>query len=426
MAFSFLLSQPGRRLALIPFLIILAGAAFPVFPGPADNAGTDRITAVSISGLKRTRPHVAEKPLLRFIGQEAAAVEPDHVKAIIIDTGILEPVSVEIRDDVKGRGKTLAVEVREKWAIFPIPVFFIGSGEMFAGAAFYDANAFGLNHKMAAAGMYQANGWIGTLLYAVSPGGVRGFGWNASFLYAQAERRNSSQKDETLRRFNTRAISAGAALQYQFSETLSGFFRLSYMNTMLMDTDEPVLPPSSGIQLIRMEPVFSVRNSRWDGYLLSEESASLGYHFARDIAGPSFHSLSFRGVYEKSIIPGFRAVIRNGLLYKPDAPVLLESGPGEAEVQILPRSFSARHYAGLSLGLEKYLFRFSFGTISLLGSWQMDYSEGPLLANQFDYGVNGALFFYMSKLAIPAVGFGAAYNIDKNYFQFSFSIGMSL
>jgi hypothetical protein len=56
----------------------------------------------------------------------------------------------------------------------------------------------------------------------------------------------------------------------------------------------------------------------------------------------------------------------------------------------------------------------------------MVYSNGSILGDQFDYGVSGAVFFYMSKLAIPALGIGATYNIPANYAQFSFSMGMSM
>ncbi|GHV93756.1 hypothetical protein AGMMS50293_00760 [Spirochaetia bacterium] len=413
-----------RWVVLILFILIIGVPAF----SQSANGESGVITSISISGLKRTKLHVAENPLRRFVGQEAASLDTDQVRAVVLDTGILEPLLVEIRDaaaETAGE-KILFIEVREKWAIFPVPVFFIGSGSMLAGAAFYDANAFGLNQKMAVAGMYQTGGWIATALYMVPPDSAGSFGWIANVLYIESERRDGNQKNETLRRFNTRSVSAGGILQYRFTETLTGAFRLSYMNVQLRDTAAPLLAPPEGAQVISMAPEFSARRSSWDGYLLSEESASIGYTFVQGFPSPSVHSLSLRGVYEKSILPGFRTNFRFGLLYKNEAPLLFESGPHEAAVNILPSSFSARHYAGLSLGLEKYLFRFSFGTVSALGSWQMAWSNGPLLGDSFDYGVMGSLFFYMSRLAIPAMGFGLAYNIPAEYFQFSFSIGMSL
>jgi hypothetical protein len=414
------------RLSSALFIALLAAPALfvPVHLFPQTPEGL--ITSLSITGLKRTRVTAAEKPLRRFVGGEAAALDINEVKAAVLDTGILEPLSVEIIEDMPGRGNVLAVEVREKWSIFPIPVFFIGSGGMMAGGAFYDANAFGINDKMAAAGMYQSNGWMTTLMYIHSPGGNRAAGWNASFFFSREDREDGNQRDETIRRFSADSLAAAAGLSYQFTPFAGGSFRLAYTNRMLRKNDEPLLAPSSGAQVLGMGPEFSIRESSWDGYLLSERSAAFSYRYSQGLNSPSFHSLSFRGIFEKSLLPGFRTSIRSGLLWEPLVPVLFESSPGAAEVNILPLSFSARHYAGLSLGLEKHLFNMSFGAFSVLASWQMVYSNGSILGDQFDYGVSGAFFFYMSKLAIPALGMGAAYNIPAGYAQFSFSLGMSL
>jgi hypothetical protein len=274
--------------------------------------------------------------------------------------------------------------------------------------------------------MYQTGGWLARTLSVAPPGGPGRFGWTSSVFFSEGERRHSGARDETLRRFNTRFITASLSPQYQISSALNAAFRVSYTNTMLLDAGSPVNAPDSGMQFVQTGPELSIRKTRWDGYLLSEESAALKYHLIQDIASPLWHSLSFQGVYEKSLIPGFRLNIRGGGLFRPGVPVLLESGPGDAGVNILPGSFSARHYAGLSLGLEKYLYRFSFGTVSLLGAWQMVYSSGPMPGDRFDYGVTGSLRFYMSRLAIPAVGLGVAYNIPADYVQFAFSIGMTL
>jgi hypothetical protein len=421
---------PGREKIFLPSLVLSAVLfAAPALLAPVhvfSQSPQGLITSLSITGLKRTRVSAAEKPLKRFIGEEAAALDMNEVKAAVLDTGILEPLSVEIIEDMPGGRNILAVEVREKWSIFPIPVFFIGSGSMAAGGAFYDANAFGVNDKMAAAGMYQSNGWMATLMYIHSPGGDRAAGWNASFFFAREDREDGNQRDKTIRRFSIDSFAAGGGLRYQFTSFAEGSFRLGYTNRMLRENGHSLLAPSSGAQVLEMGPEFSIRKTVWDGYLLSEKSASLRYLYSQGIGAPSFHSLSFRGIFEQTILPGFRTSIRSGLLWNPLVPVLFESSPGAAEVNILPRSFSARHYAGLSLGLEKYLFKISAGTFSALASWQMVYSHGSIMENQFDYGVSGAVFFYMSKLAIPAVGIGVAYNIPAGYAQFSFSMGMSL
>jgi hypothetical protein len=436
---------------IMMFLILsLSGPIFAQAPAAGDSgrttaAGDDtsaetsgRVTAVSVSGLKRTRPSVAEQALQKFIGREAADLDLNEVKAVLLDTGIMDPISVEITDAEAGvsedggqdplsnsPGKLIKAEVREKWSIFPVPIFFFGSGGMSAGAAFFDANAFGLNHKAAVAGMYRSPGWMIMGMYNTTPQKGKP-GWSFAVFFSRDERRNGDQQDKTLREFNVDSLNGSAAAIFRFTDTLGGSLRLGYNNRMLQDRTDPILPPESGGQILRLGPELSARRSSWDGYLLSEESASFSYAYMQGLDSPSYNSLQFRGTWQKSIVPGFRTDIRTGLLYEPEVPVLFESSPERAAVGILPKSFSAQHYAGLSLGLERYLYKFSFGTLSLLASWQMVYSYGSILENEFDYGIASSISLYLSKLAIPAVGVGVAYNIDKNYFQFSFSMGMSL
>jgi hypothetical protein len=138
-----------------------------------------------------------------------------------------------------------------------------------------------------------------------------------------------------------------------------------------------------------------------------------------------FHSIQFQGIWEKSLVPGFRLNMRTGIVFEPDVPILFESSPFAAQVAILPRDFSARNYAGISAGLEKYLFQFSAGTISISAAYQLVYSQGSILGNSLDHGVTGILSFYLSRLAIPAVGAGFAYNVKEHFLQGSFSMGMS-
>jgi hypothetical protein len=126
-----------------------------------------------------------------------------------------------------------------------------------------------------------------------------------------------------------------------------------------------------------------------------------------------------------SILPGFKFLSHGGLHYNPEAPAFFESSASSVRIGILPSSFSARNFAGASAGLEKYIWKFSYGTLSVFANYQVVYSRGPLLGDQFDHGVVGGINFYLSRLAIPAVGLGLAYNAAANEFQGSFSIGMS-
>jgi hypothetical protein len=418
-------AMAALKRVLSPYILLFLFLSGGNFLAAQTSGESGAITAISLSGLKRTRPFAAERPLKRFLGRDGASLDLDDVRAVVLDTGILEPLTVAVEDNPDGPGKVLRIEVREKWALFPLPLVLISAGEMSFGGFFIDTNAFGMNDKAFLGGMYQSNGWMLTGAYIHSPAREHFPGWNIAGSFAREERHDTDQNGKDLRIFSLDSIGASAGLNYPFTEILTGSLRFSYNKKSLRAQDHPLNAPDKGSQSVDISPEFGIRKSSYDGYFLSQESLSLTYTFTAGIDSPSFHALRGRGIYEKSLIPGFRLIFRAGGVYAPQAPVLYETGPSAGESNILPRSFSARHYGGASLGLEKYLFKMSAGTLSAQASYQGVYSRGDLLGDRFDHGAAGAVVFYLSKLAIPAIGLGAAYNVSANYFQGSFSMGMS-
>lgn len=380
------------------------------------------ITSIAIMGLGRTRFSTAERPLRRFIGIEAREVDSYEVMAAIIATGILEPVSVEVQ------GEVLAVEVRERWSIFPVPIVMGGTGGFSGGLAFFDANAFGLNDQFFLAGFYLPNAWMASLGYIRSSRGGRTPGWSGMAIYARGERHDRDQTSEVLRRFEFDTIALHTGLHFPLledSDLLSASTLFSFNDNRLRNHANALYGPDSNLRLFGIGKEFSIRRNSWDGFFLSQEGASIRYSFYTSFGGVNFQSVRLQGAWERSLIPGFRLNLRTGAIFKPGAPVFSESSPGVSQVAILPREFSARNYAGLSAGLEKSIFRFAAGTLSFSAAYQVVHSHGSILGASFDHGCFGMISFYLHRLAIPALGLGVAYNVSRNYLQGFFSFGMS-
>ena len=410
------------RLPLFVLGIFLLSNASFLMAQSENDAETSRIASIYITGLGRTRPSTAERPLRRFIGLEAAEIDTNEVMAAVMATGILEPLSVEIEGDV------LAVAVQERWSIFPIPMVIGGSGGMAGGIAFFDANAFGLNDQFFVAGFYHADGWVATIGYIRSSRGGHAPGWNAMAAFARGERHDRDQTSDVLRRFELDTISFNAGLRFPLiadSDLLSISALSSFSDNRLRNRANAEERPDSSLRMFGGGSDFSVRRNNWDGYFLSQEAASIRYFFHTDFNGVYFHSVRFQGTWERSLIPGFRFNLRTGIIFQPEAPVFFESSPGVAQVAILPRDFSARNYAGISAGLEKRIFRFNAGTLSLAAAYQVVHSHGSILGDSVDHGYVGMLFFYLNRLAIPALGLGVSHNVKRNYLQGFFSFGMS-
>ena len=393
----------------------------------AHNNGIEhRITGISVSGLKRTKLRVIERPLQKFIGTDERDININDVYAIIEDTGILEPVSIEITDNQEEAGKTLAITVREKWSIIPSPYFGFDSDNWVVGGAVFDSNAFGLRDAMLVMGTYGKNSWSAMFMYISTPNTVGDFGFSVgAHVLSQNTEHTEQTGKEVLRRFNTRTISPSFALMYSLTELLTPRIGISYRNSVLRDTEDPVNAPDDGMQAIIITPGIGMRHTSWDGYLLGVKSATLRYHYSIVFGGNNVQSLSLDSVFNHSIVPGFRFTAKSGLQFTffADEPYF-ESSPVSA-VNILASTYSAAHYAGLSLGLEKYLFRFKYGTFALAAAYQNVFSRGNLLGNQFDHGPATTLKMYFSRIAVPGIEIGIAYNAARDKYRFAFNMSGS-
>jgi hypothetical protein len=158
---------------------------------------------------------------------------------------------------------------------------------------------------------------------------------------------------------------------------------------------------------------------------LNVKQASLKYEYTVIIDGDDIHSVSANAAFNHSFIPGFRFIAKSGMVFSTySASPFFESPPTAAAVNILSASYSAARIAGVSAGLEKSLFKFSLGTVSISAAYQAVYSDSDVLSHQFDHGPVAMLQMYFSRLAMPGMGQGAAYNVDKNVWQFAFNMWM--
>ena len=391
------------------------------------------ITSIEVIGLKRTKPHIAKLPLEKFLNRKVSALDLNDVQAAVRDTGILEPIGVEIVDSANGNfshESTLRVTVHEKWTIFPIPLVVAGSGGSTVGFFLYDSNAFGIRDMTALGGMYGTSGATAIAMYQHTPDRKGLPGWNTFFMYGRREEKDMDKEEEIHRRYSVDQLRVSLGLQYPINNLLSSSMSVSFSNISLREDADDLHPPGQGIQFLGISPGLSLRSSSWDGFLLSQKSLSLGSNLNRSFGGLYWHETYARAVFEQPIIPGFRLVLRSGALWKAEADnetdPLLEDGPQRAQVDILPRNFSARNYAGFSGGFEKYLVKFNWGTLSVFGVWQCVFSHGLISGDQFDNGPSGGIRLYLSRLALPALGAGLAYNMNSGLYQFTFNMGMEL
>jgi hypothetical protein len=352
-----------------------------------------------------------------------ANLDLNEVEAAIRDTGILEPVSIELVPGPEG-ALILRVTVEEKWSIFPMPLVMAGSGGTSFGLFVADTNAFGLRDQAVLGGIYGSAGWMAMAMYNLTPDRQGPPGFTGIFMYNRGERKDRDRDEKIHRRYTREVIQGSLRGYYSLYHGLTASASLSFRSVSLPDPAGALNAPPEGARHLGLGPGLELRYTRWDGYLLSQQSLSLTYTWQLALRGSSFHQAELSGIYQRPILPGFLLSFKTGAAWNSGEDPLFEEDPHKAQVDILPRDFSARRYAGFSLGLEKYLFKARHGTLSALASWQGVFSQGPIGGNEFDHGPSGGIRFYLSRLAIPALGAGLAYNVSSGVYQFSFSLGM--
>jgi hypothetical protein len=246
-------------------------------------------------------------------------------------------------------------------------------------------------------------------------------------MFLSQDKENKDQTNEQiLRRFNSVSINPSVGLSYKLTELITPGISVSYRNIILRDTESPINAPKEGIQAFGISPGIGIAHSTWDGYFLNGNNLSLKYNYTIVAGGDDVHSASLNAAASHSLVPGFRVTAKSGIIFATSsASPFFESSGMSAAVNILPQTYSAVDFAGISLGLEKYLFQFRFGTVSVSAAYQAVYSYGELLHRQFDHGPAAMVQMYFSRVAIPGMGLGAAYNADKNVWQYAFNIGMA-
>ncbi|MDR0511898.1 MAG: hypothetical protein LBG93_02190 [Treponema sp.] len=408
----------------ISFLAALNGSEEDtIFEEPAFVSDRIYITGISITGLMRTRLSAAERALRRFIGMEVNSLNPDDVAAAIESTIILRPLSVEIQ------GQVLAVEVYERWSIFPIPIITGDAGGIGGGASFFDANAFGLIDQMYVTAIFNAEGWTVTAGYFFSRRAAHLPSIANAASFSMRERHDRDQNNYILRRFNVNAVSFHSTINFPLiaNSDLLYFSALFSFNDRRSNNLAYILPEEpSSLYMFGAGGELSLHKNTWDGYFISQRALSVRYVIYTNFSNNFFETVQIRAAWEQPIIPGFRANLRMGLFFAPQAPVLFESLPVAAQIVILPKNFSAQNYASVSASLEKSLFRFRLGTLSVSLGYQLAHSRGTALPDfSFDHGYMGMLSFYITRLRAPVLSMGVSHNVRSDFLQTFISFAIS-
>ena len=403
-------------LASILLLASAAGAAETDLP----------IGSISVTGLRRTKERTVTQLLERYLGTPASSLDESEVSAILIGTGIFENVRAAAVPSGDGKTARLEVAVDEKWSILPIPVFAVTGNGLTAGAAFMDANAFGLNDKLMSIALLLPSGWMTSIAYMDEKARQQSRSSSYSASVSRKEQSDEDAEERTLRRYGSTAINLGYETSFSLFRETNASFALSFRERSVSEFDKTVIAEPDPARVLAARFGLSAKKTEWNGVFLSESFIDAGTSYSFALKGDPYYSLDARAALEKPVGSIFRLRAQGSGVFAPDSPPVFGLSPTMLGISVLPSNFSARSAASVALGAEARLIKFRFGLLSGLASYEADVAEGDLIGTVFAHGPSGGLRLYVAKVAFPAMSLVVSYNVETSLFKAGFGIGMRM
>lgn len=380
-----------------------------------------KVSEVRFEGLKKTKESYVQKLLEKYTGMEEENVDIKEIETLLQAQGLFSEINVSLSSEGDETPHTvIVVKVKEKITFLPLPFASYSSDGFMGGFMLMNMNAFGKKYTLVGGGVFSPSVQTGMLAFAKPAVDIRHPGLS---FYTSLSRKNLKFLD-----FAGNTVMENkyftAAADLSVSEKLLPFFTCSIgshfdMADVLETDDYPALYHWAGTMS------FSLQNVDWNGWYLISQSANLRGELGWSSDEKLIGGCSFKGELQIPFVPRIRGILSGSgaFTYNQNEVFWLSKSSGGSS--ILDSKFRTDFIAGTSFTVETALLKRKFGTVSLYGSYEY------VIAHDFDDtfksasgpGFGGKL--YLQQVAFPAVVMGAAYNINRNKWQYVISVGVN-
>lgn len=380
-----------------------------------------KVSEVRFEGLKKTKESYVQKLLEKYTGMEEENVDIKEIETLLQSQGLFSEINVSLSSEGDETPHTvIVVKVKEKITFLPLPFASYSSDGFMGGFMLMNMNAFGKKYTLVGGGVFSPSVQTGMLAFSKPAVDIRHPGLS---FYTSLSRKNLKFLDfagNTV--MDNKYFTAAADLSV--SEKLLPFFTCSIgshfdMADVLETDDYPALYQWAGTMS------FSLQNVDWNGWYLISQSANLRGELGWSSDEKLIGGCSFKGELQIPFVPRIRGILSGSgaFTYNQNEVFWLSKSSGGSS--ILDSKFRTDFIAGTSFTVETALLKRKFGTVSLYGSYEY------VIAHDFDDtfksasgpGFGGKL--YLQQVAFPAVVMGAAYNINRNKWQYVISVGVN-
>ena len=389
-----------------------------------NRAGDLPVKDIIIRGLKRTRASLVLSDTGIRTSEKISLFDPHRFINRMKKRNLFSEIDINYKKD--GEGVTIEIEVEEKWTLIPLPMFVSNSHGTKYGLYLMESNFMGYGKFLFAGGTYSPDGGTGMLGYMdPSVAGSRML-MNLFTVYSRKVSQKSDTRGDIYSEYMGVKKTARLDLGYSFSDRFRLFASGGYESDTADDScDEPLNLPGdqkawTAGWIARYEKLAHCE------YLCYGQKIEVSCirHIASDEEYRGFTATGYK--LDCSFrTPGCGRVSISSNASAGDRPEISgEIIGGKPGGRTLPADIiSADDYINCTLTGEYPLLKFGWGAITLLAFWEQGvYRNSATGTNRYS-GPGAGIMFYLKRLALPAMGFNIARNINTHSNEFSFSAG---
>lgn len=385
------------------------------------------IKEINFIGLKRTK----QKTALQIVRPvEIGDVYTEETEAIIVqelrEAGIFNP-EITTTTEIENLEAVITVNVKDKWTLIPIPIFsFSKNGAWQLGALGIEGNLLGYNKTLGLGLFLGSEGWSLLSFYSDSIFLGTDMTLSSSVNLGLNETSDENVEEETIQSYQSDEIRLGMSLEYPFTEKFSLTGGWGYDRSLLRD-DSAIATGLEDLYSTGLSGSLKWKDIYYDipyeyGLLLR-----LRYGWNWGLQNTDDYQ-KITGKMKWSINPAWKhlLLISADAGYSANIPAQsqfrLGGSPGSL---VLPMGRIAADKYAVSTAVYKIpLWYFPGGTLSLKGFYETGYYESDLVNQTLFHGPGTGIEIFINNLAIPALQFNIAWNLETGRYQFTAGVGM--
>ena len=410
----------------VALLWYATAALYAIEPRTAKGNIKRTVGKITLTGLTRTNPQV----VLQFVpareGESAEDLDTQKIRSEIARLRIFSELSValtEINSGAECREMChLQISVKEKWSLYPIPVYVKYRDTEIAGAFLVESNLFGENKGAVLGGLVSNRGWQALAGYTDPHIGFSRVSTTVRYLTGRVFLEDATPAGVMTRSYTLMRNDVQTATGYEtrghfFMGILAGFRSARVLDN---STIQSANNANLGARL-RYSSVVPV------GYFQRgfESTFDLEQGFA--IAGEKLHVISSASAWHRNLFKSqFLSVLFSFQWSEYPEPLEQRLGGWQGTRTLPALLVPADRFSVGAINYQYALFSFSWATFAAIafvdgGAFARDRQNATLF-----WGPGAGMRMYLTEITIPALGIDLARDMISEQLQLSFFFGYNL